>query len=165
MSLIDHCRREAPLALKFAGVGCLGFVTDALTLRLALAAGLSPAAGRLLSLFLAMQVTFTVNGLLVFRCLNARRLPRQWAGYMGSNGFGNLCNYLIFVGLVASRLPLLSGKFTALTIGSLTAWAINYLGARLIAFGGADLRQRVCADCEAAEGEGSVTAPVLGQLD
>ena len=118
MSLIDHCRREAPLALKFGAVGCLGFVTDAVVLKLGLAAGLTPAAARLLSLFLAMQVTFTVNGLLVFRCLEAAKLPRQWAGYMGSNGLGNLCNYLIFLGLVHSSLPLLSGKFEALAIGS-----------------------------------------------
>lgn len=164
MSLIDHCRREAPLALKFGAVGCLGFVTDAVVLKLGLAAGLSPAAARLLSLFLAMQVTFTVNGLLVFRCLETAKLPRQWAGYMGSNGVGNLCNYLIFLGLLHSGLPLLSGKLAALAIGSLTAWAINYVGARLVAFGDAGLRSRVCADCDPAP-EPSAAAPAMGHLD
>lgn len=160
MSLLDHCRREAPLALRFGAVGCLGFAADVAVMKLGLALHLSPALARFISLFLAMQLTFTVNGLFVFRCLEVRRLPRQWIGYMGSNGLGNLCNYLIFLALAASRLPVVSGKVEALTVGSLTAWAINYLGARHIAF--RDLRERVCADCDA---EGSAAVPVLRRLD
>lgn len=159
-TLIDHCRREGPLALKFTAVSCLGFVTDVAALKLGLALGLSTAIARLISLILAMQVTFTVNGVFVFRCLSLPRMPRQWAGYMGSNGLGNLCNYLIFLGLVASGLPVVSGKLEALTVGSLSAWAINYLGARLIAFGG--LRRQVC---DGAEADASAPAPVLGHPD
>lgn len=165
MLLIDHCRREAPMALRFAAVGCLGFAIDLVVLKLCLALGLSAATARFISLLLAMQVTFTVNGLFVFRCLEMSRLPRQWLGYMGSNGFGNLCNYLIFVALVSSRLPVVSDKLIALTTGALTAWAINYLGARMIAFGGSDLRRQVCADCDAPAEPDASAVPALRSVD
>ena len=62
--------------------------------------GLSPLAARVISLTCAMQVTFLINGLLVFRCLKAASFLRQWAAYMSSNGLGTFCNYLIFASLV-----------------------------------------------------------------
>jgi putative flippase GtrA len=135
MALVDQTRREAGLAVKFALVGWLGLAVDVALLKLGLAAGLAPSIARLISLALAMQLTFVVNGLLVFRCLEMRALPRQWACYMGSNGVGNVCNYWIFLGLIASGLPVVSNKLPALAIGAMVAWAINFLGARHIAFG------------------------------
>jgi hypothetical protein len=54
---------------------------------------------------------------------------------MGSNGFGNLINYLVFAGLVASRLPEVSRNGWALVISSLIAYAINFLCARFMVFG------------------------------
>jgi hypothetical protein len=40
-----------------------------------------------------MQATFAINSLLVFRCLDPARRPRQWAGYMAAGAFGGFCNY------------------------------------------------------------------------
>lgn len=131
----DPLHHEGMTALKFAAVGGLGFLTDITILRLTLICGLSPYVGRAISLTCAMQVTFLVNGFFVWRCLDARRWPRQWAAYMGTNGFGNLCNYLIFAGLVASRWPQVSRHGWALLIGSVIAYTINYACVRLWVFG------------------------------
>jgi putative flippase GtrA len=129
------CFREAPLVRGHVSVSLLGFCLDAALLHLCLAAGLTAAAARLISLLSAMQATFALNGAYVFRRLSAAELPRQWLGYMGCNGLGNLANYALFVGLVASRAPLVSRHLAALAISSLLAWTINYCGARLVAFG------------------------------
>lgn len=131
-----HLHREGLTALKFAAVGGLGFLTDVSVLHLGLhVLRLSPFEARAISLACAMQVTFLVNGLVVFRCLDRGGWPRQWLGYMATNGLGNLINYLVFAGLVASRLPQVSRNGWALVIGSVLAYAFNFLCVRLVVFG------------------------------
>jgi putative flippase GtrA len=131
----EHARREMGMALKFGAVGFLGFLTDATLLHLGIHLGLTPAMARVISLTSAMQVTFAVNGLFVFRCLKRQKLPHQWLGYMTANGLGNLCNYFIFLAFVSSRLPVVSDHLFALASGSFTAWFINYVGTRFVVFG------------------------------
>jgi putative flippase GtrA len=126
--------REIRIATRFGLVGCLGFLTDITFLRIGLILGLSAVAARLISLMCAMQVTFLVNSLVVFRCLRRETIVRQWLSYMGSSGVGNLINALIFAALVMSRWPGVSRHGTALLIGSLAAYLINYTGCRLIVF-------------------------------
>ena len=126
---------EILTAAKFAAVGCVGLAADIALLKAGLEAGQSPLQARVISLGCAMQVTFLINGFLVFRCLTRETCLRQWAAYMSSNGLGNLCNYLIFAGLVVSRTPVMSRHYVALAIGSLSAYLINYAGVRLLAFG------------------------------
>ena len=129
-------RREAATALKFAAVGGVGFLTDISVLHLCLRGlHLTPFEGRAVSLTCAMQVTFLINGLLVFRCLTWRSCSRHWLAYMGGNGLGNLINYLVFAGLVASRWPEVSRTGWALVIGSVIAYAFNFLCARFMVFG------------------------------
>jgi hypothetical protein len=82
-----------------------------------------------------MQVTFLINGLLVFRCLSWRTCRGQWLVYMGSNGLGNLINYGVFAALVSSRLPEVSRNGWALVISSLIAYAFNFFCARFMVFG------------------------------
>jgi hypothetical protein len=71
----------------------------------------------------------------VFRCLTPKKLARQWAGYMVTNGFGNFCNYWIFVSLVSFHRPFVSNPYVALPVGAAAAYVINYAGARLLVFG------------------------------
>lgn len=68
---------EARMALRFAAVGLVGFAVDALLLKVGLVLGLTAAAARVVSLFCAMQITFAINGTLVFRCLTVRKLAGQ----------------------------------------------------------------------------------------
>lgn len=132
----DHgAKWEAGMALRFAGVGLIGFLVDAVLLRVGIDLGLGAAGSRAISLICAMQITFAINGLLVFRCLTLRKLAGQWAGYMIANGFGNLCNYVIFLSLVSSHWPVISLPLVALVAGSIAAYLINYAGTRLLVFG------------------------------
>ncbi len=126
---------EIRTAAKFAAVSLVGFGTDALLLHLGMGAGLSPAWARVVSLGCAMQVTFLLNGLQVFRCLKRAELPRQWVSYMGGTAVGNFCNYGIFVTLVSTHWPVVSAPLFALVVGAATAWMINYSCARLLVFG------------------------------
>jgi putative flippase GtrA len=127
--------REGNLALKLAGVGLIGFAVDAALLHAVVGLGLSPAWARVISLSAAMQVTFVINGLRVFRCLDRATLLRQWAGYMAASGFGNFCNYWIFVTMVSTHWWIVSNHMVALAVGSFMAWLINYVGARFVVFG------------------------------
>ena len=126
--------REGRLALKYTGVALIGFATDALLLHLGVELGIGPAWARLFSLVCAMQVTFVINGLHVFKCLDRARLPRQWAGYMVSNGFGNFCNYWIFVTMVSTHWPVVANPMFALAVASFTAWVINFASTRFFVF-------------------------------
>jgi putative flippase GtrA len=122
------------MVLRYVGVSLLGFVTDAGVLYILGALGMEAAWARLISLGCAMHLTFMLNGLHVFRELDRKRLPRQWVTYMATNGFGNLCNYLIFVTLVSTHWPVVSNHLFALGVGSLSAWVMNFAATRFIVF-------------------------------
>jgi putative flippase GtrA len=145
---------EARLALTFGGVGLIGFCVDAALLHLGLGLGLPAWAARIVSLFCAMQATFTINGLHVFRCLDRKRLVQQWAGYMAANGLGNFCNYWIFLTLVSTHWAVISNHYFALAVGSLSAWAINFAGTRLFVFRRLDVRSPAPDGSSPAPGPG-----------
>jgi putative flippase GtrA len=128
---------EVHLAAKHCGVSLIGFAVDALVLHFALQSGLQPAWARLISLLVAMHVTFVINGRHVFRCLDRSNWPRQWLGYMLANSLGNLCNYWIFVTLVSTHWRVIAEPYVALGIGSVGAWVINFLATRWLVFGAA----------------------------
>ncbi|MHB8528548.1 MAG: GtrA family protein [Caulobacteraceae bacterium] len=153
---------EASTAIKFACVGLIGLAIDATLLRVGLVAGLSAWGARAISLFCAMQATFAINGLHVFRCLTRERFARQWAGYMVTQGCGNLCNYWIFLTLVSLHRGVVSNPYLALAMGAFIGWMINYAGVRLVVFGRVQVaaiaetrrrkRETVCGPQEAAAG-------------
>ena len=135
MAKISKVAREGRLAVVYTSVSLLGFATDATILHGLMWAGVPAAWARVVSLFCAMQVTFLVNGLFVFRCLDLARPWRQWVGYMTTNGVGNFCNYWIFVTLVSLHRPFISDPMIALCLGAFAAWALNFLCARFVVFG------------------------------
>jgi putative flippase GtrA len=134
MALSSSRRREGLLIGGHVSVSLFGFIVDAIILTTSLGSGLHAAEARLISLFWAMQATFVLNGLFVFRKLTIKRLPRQWLRYMASNGVGNLVNYLGFVCLVATGWPLVSNHYVALCMAAFVAWTINYTSARFWTF-------------------------------
>jgi putative flippase GtrA len=143
-----HPRRassEFTLAAKHAAASSAGFVVDFIVLHVATGFGLEPAWARVVSLGTAVNVTFVLNAVFVFRRLaTGRSLARQWLWYLASNAFGNLCNYWIFVTLVSLHHPVVSRPAVALCIAAFSAWIINYSAARLLVFGVA-LRSRMGA--------------------
>jgi putative flippase GtrA len=127
-------RREAAIIQGHIVVSLAGFAIDAALLTTSIGSGLSAPVARLISLFWAMQATFALNGLYVFRRLRLADWPGQWTRYMASNGLGNIANYAIFVALVAGGAPVVSERYVALSIGALVAWLMNYCSARLWVF-------------------------------
>ncbi len=144
--------KERKLMGLYSLVAGAGFATDAAILHLGLAIHIEPAFARAISLISAMQVTFLINGLLVFKCLERDRWPLQWAGYMLTNGFGNLCNYFVFVTLASLHDRFWSNHWLGLVAGGLVAWAINYTSARLLVFyKGEPLNLRLANVCDRLE--------------
>jgi hypothetical protein len=62
-----------------------------------------------------------------------------------NSALGNFCNYWVFVTLESTHRPVIGNPYLALLAGSVTAWMINYTGARLLVFGGAG--KRLAARC------------------
>ena len=135
MTRLGTATQEGVLGLKYAGASLVGFAVDAALLHLLVGAGMEAAWARVISLFTAMQVTFLINGLQVFRTLHWAGLPHQWARYVLTNGFGNFCNYWIFVTLVSLHARVVSVPVVALCAASACAWAINYASCRFLVFG------------------------------
>ncbi len=135
MAFSRAAKSEGHLALHYSLVAGVGLVTDGCVLTLLEHFGMEPAWARVFSLASAMQVTFWINGLWVFRCLTRRGWVPAWLGYMATSGFGNFCNYFAFVGLVSLHSPLWSNRWLDLTLGGILAWSINYACARLLVFG------------------------------
>jgi putative flippase GtrA len=142
---------EFILAAKHMAASTVGFAVDFVVLHLAMRAGLEPAWARVASLGTAVNVTFVLNAVFVFRCLGSgRSLVRQWLWYLASNAFGNLCNYWIFVTLVSLHHPVASLPTVALCAAAFSAWIINYSAVRLLVFG-VEMRIRM-ADQPDADG-------------
>jgi len=127
--------RRCSLLARFSGVALIGFALSALVLHLGLEAGLRPWSARLVALLCAMNLTFLINGRYVFRTLSRERFFAQWAAYVANSAFGNACNYWVFVTLESTHRPVIGNPYLALLAGSVTAWAINFTGARLLVFG------------------------------
>jgi putative flippase GtrA len=142
---IAEPRRKRRLLAKFSGVALIGFAVSAIVLHLGLEAGLRPWSARLIALVCAMNLTFLINGRFVFRALTRRRFLAQWAAYIANSAFGNFCNYWVFVSLESTHRPVIGNPYVALFAGSITAWAINFTGARFLVFGNA--ARKLAARC------------------
>jgi putative flippase GtrA len=123
------------LLAKFTGASLIGFVFSAATMHLGLEAGLRGWAARLIALLVAMHVTFLINGRFTFKALTRERFLPLWAAYVANSAFGNSCNYLVFLTLRSTHRPFVSNADVAFVAGAMTAWALNFLGARFVVFG------------------------------
>ena len=148
-------QREAGFAVKFALAGLVGFAVDAALLHLGLTLGLSPAGARAISIICAMQVTFLINGLAIFKCLTRGNVARHWVAYMITSGFGNFCSYMIFITLTSLHGSVLSKAWIAFPASTFAAYLINFVGARFLVFGASVraklARKMVDGDAQAVE--------------
>lgn len=135
MAFSHAAKSEGHLALRYSLVAGVGLITDGVVLTVLEHLGMEPAWARVFSLASAMQATFWINGLWVFRCLTRRTWGPSWLGYMATSGFGNACNYWAFVFLVSLHNPVWSNRWLDLTVGGIVAWSLNYTFARLLVFG------------------------------
>jgi putative flippase GtrA len=128
-------RPRRRLLAKFTGAALVAFACSALTLHLGLHAGLRGWAARLIALLVAMHVTFLINGRFTFNALTRERFLPLWGAYVLNSSFGNCCNYLVFLTLRSTHRPVISNTDVAFLAGAVTAWGINFLGARYLVFG------------------------------
>ena len=117
---------------RFCLVGGLGFLVDAGVLMALLAIeALGPIPARVVSILVAVTVTWILNRILTFRSDDPRYLF-EWSRYALVNGAGAVINYGCYVAcllLIPKISPLL-----ALAVGSAVALIANYLGSRHFVF-------------------------------
>lgn len=133
-------RRLARLLAKFSGASLIGFVFSVATMHFGLAMGLRGWAARLIALLVAMHITFFLNGRFTFKALTRERFWPLWAAYVANSAVGNSCNYLVFLTLRSTHRPVVSNADVAFVAGAVTAWGINFAGARYLVFGAAGRR-------------------------
>jgi putative flippase GtrA len=126
---------EIRLAGKFAAVSMVGFLLDALALRIGLGLGLTVAVSRLLSLGVALQATFLLSRAFVFHVSERSDLLGQWWRFMIANGFGGLCNFWVYLFLMGFAWAGPFGFWAPLLLSASSAYVINYAGARLFVYG------------------------------
>lgn len=85
---------------RFLVAGGTGFVTDIAVLSLLLEAGLPSLAARLVSIAVALFVTWRINRRLVFAA-PGRGTAREFLRYAGVGASTSLLNYAVYAGLVA----------------------------------------------------------------
>lgn len=112
---------------RFGIVGGLGFLLDAGILWLTLRAGLSPYAGRVLSIACAIVFTWWLNRRLTFRTAAAPSW-REFRAYALQSLAGAGVNYAIYAGVIAASGPILVG----LVLGTGIAAVFNFFRYRAI---------------------------------
>jgi putative flippase GtrA len=94
-------RRSLGQFLRFGLVGTAGFVVDAAALTAAMALGLGPYGGRVVSYLAAVTFTWAMNRRFTFAGADPRRGTAQWGRFVAANGAGALVNYGTYAALVA----------------------------------------------------------------
>lgn len=122
--------------VRFAGAGIAGLVVDAGVLYVALALGLGPYAGRVLSFLCAVWVTWQVNRRYTFAASIAGRQSvwREWWKYLTAMLAGGAVNYAAYSatlqwGPASAWLPL-----WGVAIGSLAGMTVNFTSAKFLVF-------------------------------
>ena len=126
--------------LRFGVVGVAGFVVDAAVLLAAIALGLGPWFGRVVSYLAAASTTFALNRAWTFRTA-ARTAPvRQWALFLAVNLVGFAFNYGTYAALIATVPLVAANPVLGVAAGSLAGMVGNFILSRRFVFrqGGSD---------------------------
>lgn len=138
MSINRPLRRVANSQfLRFGFVGACGFVVDTSVLFLMhRIIGFDPYSARAISIFVAMNVTWTGNRLLTFRAHAATspgRMLGEWARFLLTNAVGALLNYAVYAALVRFAPPPANNPYLALIAGVAVGLVFNFtLSKRLV---------------------------------
>ena len=119
--------------LRFALVGCLGFVVDAAVLKGALGLGAGLLSGRLASYLAAATTTWYANRRFTFAMEVPPSLGEWWRFLLG-NAVGGLTNYGVYAVLVRSLPFFAANPVLAVAVGSLSGLVINFALSRRFVF-------------------------------
>ena len=120
--------------LRFAAVGVAGFAADVLVLYLALALGLGPLAGRVLSFLAAVRVTWELNRRFTFARRAGEAAPGNWWRYLATMLAGGAANVAAYGALLLALPEGPLQPLLAVAGGSIAGLVINFAGARLFVF-------------------------------
>lgn len=130
-------RRAAklPRFVRFCIVGGVGFLVDAAMFELVVRAGMALEMARIVSLFLAMQVTYRLHRAFTFEAVDVRG-HRPWMKFMVSSVLGAVVNYLSF--LMTLRLihidHAMLDRQAAVAVGAGVAMFFNYWANKTFVF-------------------------------
>jgi putative flippase GtrA len=127
--------RLAVELLRFGVVGVAGFVVDAGTLTVAIALGLGPWLGRVLSYLAAATTTFALNRAWTFRDAARARPVQQWALFLAVNLVGFAFNYGTYAALIAWVPLVAANPVLGVAAGSLAGLVGNFVLSRRFVFG------------------------------
>ncbi len=128
----DRLRLLAEL-LRFGVVGTLGFVVDAGVLTAALALGLGPWFGRLLSFLVAASTTYALNRAWTFRHRAGAPGAAQWARFVAVNLAGFTANFGTYALLIALSDTVAAEPVLGVAAGALAGLVLNFgLSRRLV---------------------------------
>jgi putative flippase GtrA len=131
----------APLArllgefLRFGVVGTVGFVVDAAVLMAAIALGLGPWLGRVLSYLLGATTTFGLNRAWTWRSTPRDAVGRRWAIFLAVNLVGFACNYGTYAALITGVPLVAANPVLGVAAGSLAGMLGNFFLSRRFVFG------------------------------
>jgi putative flippase GtrA len=132
-----------PRFLRFALVGCAGYLVDVAVLYVATGwLHLDPYRGRLLSYVCASTATWRLNACFTFMDMRDRGYVREWAKFVCVNAVGGAANYGAYAFFIhqVSSTPFFQAVGVA--IGSLSGLSINYFLSRKLVFVGRYLQHR-----------------------
>ena len=131
-------RALATQLLRFGAVGTAGFVVDSAVLLLALAAGLGPYVGRMVSYLAAASANWALNRAWTFRGHAAPQpMLGQWGRFLAVNLSGFAVNYGVYALLVAGVPLVAANPVLGVAAGSLAGMAGNFVLSRRYVFGAA----------------------------
>ena len=117
--------------LRYTAVGGIGFLVDGGLLYLLTAMGMGEFVARIVSIILALFVTWWIHRRFTFH-VEAPPSLAEVARYYASNAMGAAVNYGVYCALI---LYVTDKIWMALITASVVALAVNYAGARVVVFG------------------------------
>ncbi len=126
---------QLPAFIKFAIIGTIGFIVDSGVLELCIRVlGLDHYTGRVLSVFVAMTVTWLGNRSFTF----VGHVPEPWwrqaAKFYAANALGALINYGVYSAMVASSATIHDHPIWGVAAGAIVAMVFNYFVASKLIF-------------------------------
>jgi len=120
---------------RFGVVGIAGFAVDALVLTAAIALGLGPWLGRVVSYLAAATATFALNRAWTFRDRRGTGpVSAQWARFVTLNLGGFALNYAIYAALIATVPAVAAQPVLGVAAGSVVGMGANFALSRRFVF-------------------------------
>lgn len=119
--------------IRFGLVGIAGFLVDSITLKFFLFIGFNIFLAQLISYFNAATTTWILNRRFTF---NSQINPSfvEWVKYIGTNLFGGISNYVVFILCISSSDSILKSPVFAVALGSIVGMILNYTLSYMLVF-------------------------------